>query len=112
MGSFLEGGGKIMGKEKVEINSIPESANQPTLFDKLIGIMEDPELAVEIGLLLRDLKFPGMIQRGLITEAQKEQLMNTWDETAKSLLTPEQWEEAEREGTARVGEVSEFIHMR
>lgn len=95
-----------------EATETHEITKQPTLFDKLAGIMQDPELASQIGGLIINLKLPSLKSRGYITKEQSNDLLDMHDNAIKSLLTPEQIEKADREAMGRINEVSEFVHMR
>lgn len=84
--------------------------NEQSLFDKLRGIMQDPELATEIGGPIEIITFPGLVASGRLTQEQTRELSNLRSEAIDSLLTPEQKAEANLDASHRANEVSEYIH--
>ncbi len=58
------------------------------LTTKLEAIMRDPDLALELGVYIRDLALPGLV-KNTITQEQADRVWKAYGETLDAMMTPE-----------------------
>lgn len=87
----------IEGESDLSPENSEKSEKQRRLAYKLEDILSDPELALEIGNILVQIALPSLDQGGRITFGQHADLVQVYENTMNSLLTPEQKEEVDKE---------------
>ena len=87
---------------------ITEGRYQPcdaeTLTEKLIRVVQDPDLNRELRAYMRPLILSGMVEQKVLTKEQSDRVLNASRETLRAMLTPEQREKAAREAARRMSD--------